>query len=146
MIDLHDKTFLITGASRGLGRALADAAATAGARVVLTARAEAPLRAAVEDLQARGHIAFALPADVAVCAAAVSDYRPAERSLEKLKRGSLGTIELVENPDIAAEVGRLRGEKPLVVFALETKDGLTVWEDHDELRGCLLCVGVDVEA
>jgi len=59
----------------------------------------------------------------AVCAAAVADYRPAQASTKKLVRGSLRSIELVENPDIAAEIGARRGQKPLAIFALETEEG-----------------------
>ena len=62
--------------------------------------------------------------DAICCGAAVADYRPATRSRRKLKRGEIDTIELVENPDVAAEVGRHRGNKPLAIFALETEDGV----------------------
>jgi len=62
-------------------------------------------------------------ADVVVCAAAVADYRPVALSEKKLKRGGRKTIELAENPDIAAEVGARRGGKPCVIFALETEEG-----------------------
>jgi phosphopantothenoylcysteine decarboxylase/phosphopantothenate--cysteine ligase len=66
---------------------------------------------------------FLPQADAICCSAAVADYRPATRSRRKLKRGEIETIELIENPDIAAEVGRHRGSKPLAIFALETEDG-----------------------
>jgi phosphopantothenoylcysteine decarboxylase/phosphopantothenate--cysteine ligase len=62
--------------------------------------------------------------DAVVCAAAVSDYRPATLSERKLKRGEMNVIELVENPDIAAEVGECRGTRPLIVFALETDNAI----------------------
>jgi phosphopantothenoylcysteine decarboxylase/phosphopantothenate--cysteine ligase len=73
------------------------------------------MRAAVLDLLPR--------ADAILCAAAVSDYRPVAVSEKKLKRGGRKTIELAENPDIAAEVGARRGTKPCVIFALETEEG-----------------------
>ena len=59
-----------------------------------------------------------------ICAAAVCDYRPATRSESKIKRGAMESIELVENPDIAAEIGQLRQPTvPFAIFALETNDG-----------------------
>ena len=55
---------LITGASRGLGRALAEAFAARGDRVVLVARDAAALESAVSELRAQGRDVHALPADV----------------------------------------------------------------------------------
>lgn len=61
--------------------------------------------------------------DVAVLAAAVSDYRPATTAAEKLKKTSEHfTMELVPTPDIAATLGsRKRADQLLVGFALETE-------------------------
>jgi NAD(P)-dependent dehydrogenase (short-subunit alcohol dehydrogenase family) len=61
----NDTAALITGASAGLGRALADALAAAGARVVLVARHAGPLGDAVAAIRARGGEAHAVAADVA---------------------------------------------------------------------------------
>lgn len=58
------KTALITGASRGLGLALAEALAAQGARVVLVARDPAALEAAVGRIRARGREAIGFAADV----------------------------------------------------------------------------------
>lgn len=52
--ELEGQVVLITGASRGLGRALAGAFGQAGARLVLCARGEGPLREVVERLERRG--------------------------------------------------------------------------------------------
>lgn len=56
---------LVTGASRGLGRALALALAAAGAKVVLVARREAALAEVVAEIRAAGGVAHALAGDVA---------------------------------------------------------------------------------
>ncbi len=58
------KTVLITGASEGIGRALALALATEGARLALNARNEVRLDAAVHECAARGAETLALPGDV----------------------------------------------------------------------------------
>jgi NAD(P)-dependent dehydrogenase (short-subunit alcohol dehydrogenase family) len=55
---------LVTGASRGLGRALAEALATKGARVAMVARDAGPLADAVATIRARGGIAHAIAADI----------------------------------------------------------------------------------
>jgi NAD(P)-dependent dehydrogenase (short-subunit alcohol dehydrogenase family) len=55
---------LITGASRGLGRALAEALASKGARVAMVARDAGPLADAVATIRARGGIAHAIAADI----------------------------------------------------------------------------------
>lgn len=56
---------LVTGASRGLGRALAEALAASGARVAMVAREAGPLHDAVATIRARGGIAHAIVGDVA---------------------------------------------------------------------------------
>jgi NAD(P)-dependent dehydrogenase (short-subunit alcohol dehydrogenase family) len=63
-MNLHQANALVTGASRGLGRALARALAAAGARVVLVARGRPELDAAVAEIRAEGGIAHAVVADV----------------------------------------------------------------------------------
>src|SRR5215475_11331987 len=55
---------LITGASRGLGRALAEALAAKGARVAMVARDGGPLSDAVATIRVRGGIAHAVAADI----------------------------------------------------------------------------------
>ena len=62
--DLTGKTALVTGASRGIGRAIALGLATAGADVALSARDEASLRELAGEVEALGRKAVVLPADV----------------------------------------------------------------------------------
>ncbi|HPX56028.1 MAG TPA: bifunctional phosphopantothenoylcysteine decarboxylase/phosphopantothenate--cysteine ligase CoaBC [Syntrophales bacterium] len=62
-------------------------------------------------------------ATVVIKAAAVADYRPAAVSSSKIKKkeGPL-TIELVRNPDIVSEIGRQKGDRILVGFAMESEN------------------------
>jgi NAD(P)-dependent dehydrogenase (short-subunit alcohol dehydrogenase family) len=62
---LSNKTALVTGASRGLGAALARTLSEHGASVVLVARDEARLRTVADEITSRGGRAFALGADIA---------------------------------------------------------------------------------
>jgi len=61
---LQDSSSLITGASRGLGRALAESLARAGSRVVMVARERGPLDDAVATIRAAGGTAHGIAADV----------------------------------------------------------------------------------
>lgn len=124
--------FLANRSSGQQGHAIAAALAALGARVtlvsgpvsipdppgVLVRRVESArdMLAACED---------ALPADVAVCAAAVADWRPAEAAASKLKKrenAAPPALVLVPNPDILATLARHARRPRLVVgFAAETE-------------------------
>jgi 2-deoxy-D-gluconate 3-dehydrogenase len=62
--DLSGRTALVTGASRGIGRALALGLAEAGADVAVSARDEQALIGVAEQVEALGRLAVVLPADV----------------------------------------------------------------------------------
>jgi NAD(P)-dependent dehydrogenase (short-subunit alcohol dehydrogenase family) len=64
MIDLAGKTALVTGASRGIGRAIAVGFARAGADVAVNARSAESLAETVAEVEALGRKAVAVPADV----------------------------------------------------------------------------------
>ena len=115
-----------------MGFAIAEECASRGAEVTLVAgpvslSTENPsihrvdVESAVEMCEA-ARKAFA-DADVAVFAAAVADYRPAETAESKIKRENADemTIRMVRNPDIAALCGKMkRAGQTTVGFALET--------------------------
>lgn len=115
-----------------MGYALAEEAARRGARVTLVSgpvalKATHPAITVVGVESAREMLkaatdAFA-DADIAIMAAAVADYRPAETAESKIKREHMAECELalVRNPDIAAALGEAkRPGQILVGFALET--------------------------
>ena len=67
----------------------------------------------------------ALPADIAIFAAAVADWRVANQGEQKLKKTAAGMppLQLVENPDILATISKLPDKRPGLVigFAAETE-------------------------
>ncbi|MGW5559254.1 bifunctional phosphopantothenoylcysteine decarboxylase/phosphopantothenate--cysteine ligase CoaBC [Micromonospora sp. NPDC003944] len=126
--------FLGNRSSGKQGYAFARAAVARGARVTLIAANVGLADPAGVDLLRVGTTAelreatvkAAVEADAVVMAAAPADFRPATYAPGKIKKSDDGvapTIELVTNPDIAAELGqRKRPEQVLVVFAAETGD------------------------
>lgn len=63
-IELQNKVALITGSSKGIGKAIARAMAQTGCQVILTARNEKELLTTVREIQDEGGKAFSIPADV----------------------------------------------------------------------------------
>lgn len=59
--------------------------------------------------------------DYIIKAAAPSDYKVAKQALNKIKGDNI-TLNLIKNPDIAAQVGKVKGERKLVVFSAETEN------------------------
>lgn len=64
LFDLSGRTALITGSSRGLGRAMAEGLADAGARVIINGADAGRVATAVAELETLGHNAVAAPFDV----------------------------------------------------------------------------------
>jgi phosphopantothenoylcysteine decarboxylase/phosphopantothenate--cysteine ligase len=136
-----------------MGFAIAAAAARRGAQVTLVAGPAALAtppgvrRVDVETArQMREATLAALPGThILVMTAAVADYRPREEAATKLKKetwGAAPTVELVQNPDILAE---LRGRAPVVVgFAAETDDVERRAVAKRRAKGCDLLVANDV--
>ena len=80
------------------------------------------------------------PFDIAICAAAVSDWRPKEKAKTKIKKSSINKpqfLELVENPDILKNICVAENRPNLVIgFAAETNDLLTNARLKLENKGC----------
>lgn len=92
--DLTGKTALVTGASRGIGRALALGLATAGADIALSARDETALAQVREQVEALGRRAIVLPADVTdpqACQRLVTDAVAALGQLDVLVNNAGGS-------------------------------------------------------
>ena len=89
-----------------------------------------------------------LPADIAVCSAAVADWRPETSANSKLKkRDAPSTIKLAENPDILAGLARHAKRPSLVVgFAAETDDLIANATAKRIAKGCDWIVANDVSA
>ena len=129
-----DPVRLLTNRSSGRqGFAIAAGLAALGARVTLVAGpVSLPTPSGVKRVDvesAREMLAAceaALPADAAVCVAAVADWRPDEAFGIKLKKGKDGppALRLVENPDILATLATDNPRRPKLVvgFAAETND------------------------
>jgi len=144
-----DPVRYISSRSTGaLGFALAESARAAGHDVLLVlgpTEEQPPVDIDLVGVETTAEMLAAvlehLPAvDAVICAAAVCDYRPAKVSEQKIKRGGLDTLELIENPDIAAAVGERRGDRPLIVFALESQNGLEHARGKLERKNGTLCV------
>ncbi|MEA1649792.1 bifunctional phosphopantothenoylcysteine decarboxylase/phosphopantothenate--cysteine ligase CoaBC [Nitrospirillum sp. BR 11164] len=90
----------------------------------------------------------ALPADIAVCAAAVADWRVAAAAGDKVKKGPDGppTLALAENPDILATLSQAGPQRPRLVvgFAAETRDVLAYAAAKLARKGCDWIVANDV--
>ncbi len=94
MSDLTGRTALVTGASRGIGRAVAVGLAAAGADVVLSARDTGLLAEVAGEVEALGRRAVVLPADVtdaAACAQLAADALAAVGHLDVLVNNAGGS-------------------------------------------------------
>ena len=129
---LDDVRFLSNASSGRMGYALAEAALAAGHAVVLVTGPVSltpPAGCAVHPVETSQEMRDACLAvwpgcDGAIGAAAVCDYRPRVRHAGKLsKTGQPLLLDLVETPDILAELGREKGGRWIVGFALESEDG-----------------------
>jgi phosphopantothenoylcysteine decarboxylase/phosphopantothenate--cysteine ligase len=126
--------FLGNRSSGKMGHAIATALAELGAQVTLisgpTAEADPAGVRTIHIETARQMLAAcetALPADIAIFAAAVADWRPAEEAGQKLKKAPGApppSLTLTENPDIARTIAARPHDRPALViaFAAETEN------------------------
>jgi phosphopantothenoylcysteine decarboxylase / phosphopantothenate---cysteine ligase len=147
--------YIANRSSGAQGTALAAALRDLGARVTfVTGPAAVPPPGGVDVVRVQtaaemmGAVAAALPADAAVFAAAVADWRVTNASGQKMKKdgkGGLPALKLAENPDILATVARGALRPGLVVgFAAETDDVLAHATAKRARKGCDWIVANDV--
>ena len=148
--------YLANRSSGKQGHAIAAAAAAAAADVVLVSGpVDLPAPAGVTTIRVETArdmleaVEAALPADVAVFAAAVADWRVAEAGAHKIKKGrATPTLALVENPDILATVAQRRSKRPRLVigFSAETDHVIDNAKAKLARKGCDWILANDVSA
>ncbi len=139
------------------GHAIAAALARSGAETILVTgptHEPDPPGVTVHRIESAREMAAAcqaaLPVDVAVCAAAVSDWRPAAEAGQKLKKNGdeapAPRIELVENPDILAGLSEPGNRRPALVtgFAAETENIVEHARAKRARKGCDWILANDV--
>lgn len=147
--------YIANRSSGAQGAALGAALAALGAEVVFVTGPAlvpppegvqvVPVETAAEMLAA---VEAALPADAAVFAAAVADWRVENGAAQKIKKqaGSLPALRLAENPDILARVAQMGEGRPRLVvgFAAETEDVVAHATAKRARKGCDWIVANDV--
>jgi phosphopantothenoylcysteine decarboxylase / phosphopantothenate---cysteine ligase len=137
------------------GHAIAEAAAAAGAEVTLVSGPvqvpDPPGVKVVKVETARDMmkaVEAALPADIAVFAAAVADWRTADEHPEKIKKTGTHAPELtlIENPDILASIAQRKSQRPKLVigFAAETENVVDHARAKLDRKGCDWILANDV--
>jgi phosphopantothenoylcysteine decarboxylase/phosphopantothenate--cysteine ligase len=148
--------YIANRSSGAQGTAIAAALRDLGARVTFVtgpALVPAPQGVSVQRVETAAQMLAAveagLPADAAVFAAAVADWRVANAAGHKMKKDGSGkapALEFAENPDILARVSQMKtGRPPLVVgFAAETDDVIAHATAKRARKGCDWIVANDV--
>ena len=149
--------YIANRSSGAQGTAIAAALRDLGARVTfVTGPATVPPPAGVTVIrvetaaQMAAAVTAALPADAAVFAAAVADWRVANASASKIKKlaGAGPVLTFAENPDILAQVAQMGVGRPALVvgFAAETDDVVAHATAKRLRKGCDWIVANDVSA
>jgi phosphopantothenoylcysteine decarboxylase/phosphopantothenate--cysteine ligase len=138
------------------GHAIAAALAGMGAETVLVTgptNEAAPAGVDVRQIESAQQMydacMGALPADIAVCAAAVADWRPAQQGDSKIKKAPGAApprIEMVENPDILRALSAAGNQRPALVvgFAAETDSLIENATAKRARKGCDWIIANDV--
>jgi len=148
--------YIANRSSGAQGTAIANALVALGAKVTFVtgpARAQmpagcviAPVETADEMLAA---VTNALPADAAVFAAAVADWKvtsASDKKIKKTKGAKLPVLEFSENPDILQTISNMGKDRPKLVvgFAAETDDVQKNATDKRQRKGCDWILANDV--
>lgn len=148
--------YLANRSSGKQGHAIAAAAAAAGAEVTLVSGPVSiadPAGVHVIHVETAREMLAAveecLPTDIAVCAAAVADWRPDSEGAQKMKKDgdkAAPGLTLVENPDILLTLARHHTLRPTLVigFAAETETVIDHAKAKLARKGCDLIVANDV--
>lgn len=148
--------YIANRSSGAQGTALAAALRDLGARVsFVTGPAAVPPPAGVEVIRVDtaaemlAAVEAALPADAAVFAAAVADWRvenAADQKIKKTAERAIPSLDFVENRDILAEIAGMKQGRPRLVvgFAAETADVERNAAAKRERKGCDWIVANDV--
>ena len=137
------------------GHAIAAALCALGARVTLVSGPVSladPVGVAIHRVETAAQMLRAcqdaLPADIAICAAAVADWHVAEAAGQKIKKqdGATPTLTLVPNPDILATLSAAGPTRPRLVigFAAETERVVDYAKSKRTRKGCDWIVANDV--
>ncbi|MEN8183215.1 MAG: SDR family NAD(P)-dependent oxidoreductase [Myxococcota bacterium] len=109
---------LVTGASRGIGRAMAEAFAAAGSKLVLVARSEGPLKELAEQLSGSAH------------AADLSDPNSASALVERVE-AETGPVDVLELGSVSTELDdQTRAWEPMRAFLARQRRGKPPREDR----------------
>ena len=150
--------YIANRSSGAQGRAIAEALRDLGARVsFVTGPAQVAAPDGVDVIavetaqQMREAVAAALPADAAVMAAAVADWRVTNATDSKMKKDGSGqppALQMAENPDILAWISQQGAQRPRLVvgFAAETDDVIANATAKRQRKGCDWIMANDVSA
>jgi phosphopantothenoylcysteine decarboxylase/phosphopantothenate--cysteine ligase len=145
--------FIANRSSGKQGYAIADALAKAGAETVLISGPvdlAPPSRVKLLRVETAREMlaacASALPVDVAVCTAAVADWRPEIAANNKIKKtDGAPAIKLTANPDILATLAHGAHRPTLLIgFAAETENVVAYGAEKRAMKGCDWIVANDV--
>ena len=147
--------YIANRSSGSQGTAIARSLSVLGADVTfVTGPADAPRPSGVKVIEVQTAremlhaVEAALPADAAVFAAAVADWRMAKETDSKIKKDDKGLpkLEFTENPDILATVSKMKKGRPdlVVGFAAETDDVFANASAKRKRKGCDWIVANDV--
>lgn len=144
--------FIGNRSSGKMGYAIAEQAIYEGARVMLvSAPTSLPIPTGVEFIpvdsaESMNDIvnAYYPDVDVVIMAAAVSDYRVANKASQKIKKMDTMTLELVKNPDILEGLGKDKKHQLLIGFAAETERVIEYGQDKVHRKNLDMLVANDV--